>query len=246
MAVITLSRQEGAGGEELARRIAQALGYRLVDKELLVRVATMAHVPVEQVEELAEGRGSPVERFLHAVARGLPGLGEYYAASAEALAGQGDALRHFAYYGHREGKADFGRLRREDCLRYFAAAVRDLAERGNVVLVGRGGQVLLADFPHALHLRATAAEPYRARAVAAERGLDDGAALEHIHQADRHRAEYLQDSYDSDIGDPARYDLTVRLDRIAADAIVAFVHDWAVAETVRHENQLRAGDESGR
>lgn len=241
MAVITISRQDGAGGEGLAHRIGQVLGYRVVDKEVLVRVAAMAHVPVEQVAEFAEGRGSAIERFLHAVVRGLPGMGEYYAASAEAMTGQADVLRHYVYYGHREGKADFSRLRREDCLRYFAAAVRDLAERGNVVVVGRGGQVLLADFPHTLHVRAIAAEGSRAAAVAAELGLEDEAALEHVRRADEHRADYLRDNYDHDINDPGLYDLVVRLDRVDAERVVAFVRDWAVGETVRHESQLRAG-----
>jgi len=245
VAVITLSRQEGAGGRLLASRLAKALKYRLVDKEILATVAAKAHVPIEQVQEFAEGGESRLERFLHGLVRALPNLDDYYKAYAAVPLDDEEMLRHYLFYGHQEGQTDFSHLNREDCLRFFESAIRDLADRGNVILVGRGSQVLLADFPHTLHVRVTASDARRAAAIARDRPVAEDRAIELAGNADQHRDDYLRTNYDRDVNDPALYDLLVRTDKLTIDQVVAFVRGWVTEETVRHEAELdgnRAAD----
>lgn len=244
MAVITLSRQEGAGGDQLASRLAKILKYRLVDKELLVTVAAMAHAPIEQVERFAEGRVSRLERFLHGLVRALPNLDEYYRAYATVPLDDAERLKHYVFYGHQEGQADFSHLSRADCLRFFESAIRDLADRGKVIVVGRGSQVLLADFPHALHVRVVASEAFRAGAIARDRAMSEDEAAEVARDVEEHRADYLAANYDRDVNDPALYDFVVRTDKLAVDDVAAFVRKWVVQETARHEAQLE-GDRPG-
>ena len=52
--LITISRQFGAGGSEVARRVAAALGWRVVDNELVEQVAARAGLPPERVAEREE------------------------------------------------------------------------------------------------------------------------------------------------------------------------------------------------
>ncbi len=54
MNVITVSRDFGAGGYEVARRLAEALGWELLDRELLHRAAAVEHLPDEELERLDE------------------------------------------------------------------------------------------------------------------------------------------------------------------------------------------------
>jgi cytidylate kinase len=54
MNVITVSREFGAGGGEVARRLAEALGWELLDRELLHRAAAIEHVPDAELERLDE------------------------------------------------------------------------------------------------------------------------------------------------------------------------------------------------
>src|SRR5437588_6096235 len=54
MSVITVSREYGAGGGEVARRLAEALGWELLDRELLHRAAAVEQVPDADLERLDE------------------------------------------------------------------------------------------------------------------------------------------------------------------------------------------------
>lgn len=236
MAVITISRQEGSGGTRLAQSLAKALEYRFVDKESLARVAGLALVSAEPE---AEGGESPVARVLRAVARGLPDLDDYYRAYAELHAEHPEAAEHYIHYGREKVKADFSRLPPSESLRFFESAIRELAERGNVILLGRGSQVLLADFPHTLHVRVTAECDHRVATVARQRGVSENLAREIIREADEFRAGYLKANYDRDVEDALLYDLVLSMNKLTLDGVTRFIRSWAAAETARHEAQLR-------
>jgi Cytidylate kinase-like family len=45
MNVITVSREFGAGGREVARRLAETLGWDVLDRELLHQAAAVEHLP---------------------------------------------------------------------------------------------------------------------------------------------------------------------------------------------------------
>jgi cytidylate kinase len=243
MAVITISRQTGSGGEELAEQLVHELGYRLVDKELLTQVAALAHVPVEQIADYeTAGAESFVRRFLHGVARGLPDLDDYYQAFARVPADQGPTVRHYIYYGHQEGPQPVTHLRQADCLRYFESAIRELGERGHVTIIGRAAQVLLADLPHTLHLRTIAGEPYRVDRIARKKGLDKEAALKLIRDDESHRESYLLTNYHRQVDDPSLYDMVFRMDRLSLNSVVRFVREWVVEEAKKHQKEIQTPD----
>src|SRR5437870_9700775 len=54
MRAITISREYGSGGGEIATRLAQRLGWQLIDHEVVVRVAQKLHVSEEEAEEYDE------------------------------------------------------------------------------------------------------------------------------------------------------------------------------------------------
>src|SRR5258708_7617066 len=61
--VITISREYGAGGGEVARRLAEALGWELLDRELLHQAAAVEHVPDADLERVDEQAISLVDRL---------------------------------------------------------------------------------------------------------------------------------------------------------------------------------------
>jgi len=63
MNVITVSREYGAGGGEVARRLAETLGWELLDRELLHQAAAVEHVPDADLERLDEKAISVADRF---------------------------------------------------------------------------------------------------------------------------------------------------------------------------------------
>jgi len=54
MKIITITREYGAGGGEVARKLAETLGWELLDRELLHQAAAVEHVPDAELERLDE------------------------------------------------------------------------------------------------------------------------------------------------------------------------------------------------
>ena len=54
MNIITVSREYGAGGYEVAKKLAEALGWELLDRELLHQAAAVEHLPDAELERLDE------------------------------------------------------------------------------------------------------------------------------------------------------------------------------------------------
>ena len=82
MGVITISREYGSDGRTVARKVAEALSYHNIDKDLLVEVAQKAKVPVSEVERYDELPEHPALRILRkfltpGYADTLTGLSEY-------------------------------------------------------------------------------------------------------------------------------------------------------------------------
>jgi len=386
MNVITVSRQYGAGGGEVARRLAEALGWELLDRELLHRAAAVEHVPDAELERLDEKALSmtdrlrlhpPHERYMHgmteaarqAAARGkvvLVGRGtrqllgdmpdvfhlhlvapldwrvqrmalrqgwtmeqartrclevdrsrerftryffgpdalqpeqfdlvansdrmpldnvaacvldlarseEKEAPASPAVAGpprvltmsrqMGAGNSGFAltlglrlslravdrelleYEAVRLGVSEaeleqvdeqppglWQRLRSGSLHhRYFEALgqlIKELAERGNVLVVGRGGSRFLRERPGAFHVRLVAEMETRVRHVMTDRWLREEAARQLIDQSDARRRRFHESYFGSDWSDPLEYHLTVNSGRLGPEAV-----DLVAAAAARH------------
>jgi Cytidylate kinase-like family len=72
MTVITIARQLGASGEAVANRLAEALGWRLLDRALVERIADELEVAPEQVEACNERVETFVERLGAYLSEGFP------------------------------------------------------------------------------------------------------------------------------------------------------------------------------
>lgn len=100
----------------------------------------------------------------------------------------------------------------QDCEAYHAAVrqvLLELADEGNVVILGRAGQVILRGRPDTLHVRLIAPPEVRAERLAAAQAISQAAALEQIKASDRSRKNYLKKFYAADWNDLALYDLVI-------------------------------------
>lgn len=98
------------------------------------------------------------------------------------------------------------------------AVVLELAGKGNVVLIGRAGQRILADFPGTLHVRLIAPLDQRVQRVAQQQNIPPEAARAQIEASDQHRRQYLKRFYHADWEDPSLYDLVINTGRISCEA----------------------------
>ncbi|MHC5022890.1 MAG: cytidylate kinase-like family protein [Planctomycetota bacterium] len=109
----------------------------------------------------------------------------------------------------------------------IAETVRHLAERGRAIIVGRGGQSILAEHDGAVHVRLVAPEPWRVERHAATAKVDEATALKMVRQMDANRARYIRSHYNCDSADPQLYHVVLNMARLtneqAAAAIAALV-----------------------
>lgn len=124
--VVTIAREYGSGGAEVGRRVAELLGWELVDRQIIERVAAIGEMDRVWAAEADEQSCAWWERVLNGFRHGGPEV----------------------YVG---GVADTGVDR--DSLQQFTARVIEEASRmGNCVIVGRGSQCVLRNEPKALRV----------------------------------------------------------------------------------------------
>lgn len=118
--------------------------------------------------------------------------------------------------------------------RYFEALgqlMNELATRGDVLIVGRGGSRFLRDHPRTLHVRLVAPMPVRVQRVMEHRWLREGPAKKLIAESDGQRRRFYQDYFGADWSAPLEYHLTVNSGRLGPTAIdvLAFAAErfWA-------------------
>ncbi|HEY7424769.1 MAG TPA: cytidylate kinase-like family protein [Gemmataceae bacterium] len=106
--------------------------------------------------------------------------------------------------------------------RYFEALeqlIKELAERGNVLLVGRGGSRFLRDRPSAFHVRLVAEMETRVRRVMEDRWVGKEAACQLIAQGDDRRRRFHESYFGSDWSNPLEYHLTINSGRLGPATI---------------------------
>ena len=102
----------------------------------------------------------------------------------------------------------------EEIVKTTDRVIEAAAAEGRVVMVGRGGQALLATRPNALHVYVVASLPFR-RKIAVERlGVDAASANKVIADTDKRRDEYVRSHYGRNRQDLTQYDLVINSERL--------------------------------
>jgi cytidylate kinase len=103
--------------------------------------------------------------------------------------------------------------------------VKKVAREGNVLLLGRGGQVLLQNYPGVLRVQVVAPLPLRVEVVMARLNLSKRDAQKRIRASDRARSDYMRRYFDVDWLEPALYDLVLNTSRLPVPAAAQLIVD---------------------
>jgi len=194
--VICVSHATGAGGRDFGRVLADQLGFRLVDEEVVIRAAESQHVGIEELTSV-ERRRSRLSRILLDMAAGQP---EMYSAYGALYASGG------------EPPSDPKSLRA-----LIRQSIIELADEGKVVIVSHAASYALTGRDDVLRVLVTAPVETRVRRLAQAEGLEQKPAAKSIADNDAGRADYLKRFYGIGTESPTDYDLVVNTDRISAE-----------------------------
>jgi cytidylate kinase len=122
-------------------------------------------------------------------------------------------------------------------VQHTSETILQLANMGNVILLGRGANVVAAKVPGSLHVRIVASLETRIQHMCHFEELSRAKALERINQEDLGRARYLRKYFNKDINDASLYHLVVNLDMISHD-----VAAWLIGNLLLHGVGVPAGE----
>jgi cytidylate kinase len=191
--VVCISRTTGAGGEAVGRIVAERLGYRYVDEEIVTLAAERGGVDIEHVAD-AEERKSFVARLLEGLSYAAP---DADFASVRTAPDQHRAL--------------------------IRAVVEEVAIEGDAVIVAHAASHALAGRNGVLRVLVTASPEVRAQRLVAQGVVDEGDADKLVRDEDGARADYLKRFYDVEYERPEHYDVVLNLDVLAPQDAAAVV-----------------------
>lgn len=228
MPVITMSGTIASGAREVGRRVANLLGIDFVDQQLMVQAAQRCGVPVGVVAERDE-RAATFRKRVSGVINTL--LERSAGSGADPLTGATglEAVLSQTY-------ADMAREANEKTISdgtyvdTMTALVRELAASGQIVILGRGSQMMLHDMPHALHVLTIAPADQRYRRLAEREEIPLEEAKKRGAESDQARAAFYRKFWKADVEDPRLYDLTIDTSRLSFDMAAEIVATAARAK----------------
>ncbi|MGD9932576.1 MAG: AAA family ATPase [Dehalococcoidia bacterium] len=196
--VIAISRTLGAGGESLGEALADALGFRYVDSEIIDRAAALAKATPAEVAQV-EARKGLMARILDNLARtggaGATGMVE-------------PVVLDLNTPGYEQLIVD---------------VIRETAEMGMAVIVAHGASIPLAGTPGVLRVMVTASANTRAARTAQAEGVAADRARKLVADSDAARADYFRRFYHLERELPTNYDLVVNTDAMTVEQAQAAV-----------------------
>lgn len=197
MRAVTISREYGSGGGEIALRLAERLGWRLVDHEVIKQIAQRLGVEEEDAAAHDEHAESWVMQFLTT----MQGVGPMAALPSN--------------LSFPPTEASYTRALRD--------VVNGAVLAGQSVIVGRGSQIILRNRRDTLHVRIVAPLEQRIAYVALRESLTRAAAQQRILQRDQERRRYLLTTYRQAPDDTRLYDMILNTAVLDLDSCVELI-----------------------
>jgi cytidylate kinase len=198
MAIITISRELGSEGDKICDVICEHLGYCRVDRAVLMHIAEEAGIDAEAVLEMEKG----------------------FTKRARLVSGEMTSL----YRKQRSAFEKRGVIDDRAYAEVVKNALENYARQGDAIIVGRGGQMILRDWPNALHVRLYAPAEVRARRLMTRESISEAAAIRRIKQSDEHKRQYIRQMFkNADWRNLKYYSLAIDTSRVPMEAAARII-----------------------
>jgi cytidylate kinase len=204
MSVVTIRGRLGSGAPEVGKQIAEKLQVDYVDREIIARVALQLHREEQEIIAKEMLPSSLLGRIAEA-------LGHSYGFD-EGFEG--------AYLPISEMPLDDARY-----LQVLKSVVRDLARSQRLVILGRGSQFILKDYPEVLHVLIVAPSQLRVNRVMRDLNLDQQAAEREVARFDNNLREFTKRYFRAELEDPEHYDLVINTEHLSFQAAASIAVD---------------------
>jgi len=205
MPVITIRGQCGSLATAIGELIARRLSIDYVDRKIIAEVAERLRRPSYSIEEKEMPPSTLLGRIAEALAR------TYYL---------GDTIYPGIYSPVWEIPLDD-----KDYLSGLEYVIKALAGSQAIVILGRGSQFILKDFPGAFHVLIVAPVEVRVKHVMEDLQLNDEDARNEISRIDDGSREFVKRYFRADIADPVNYDIVINTNHLSIDGAASIIVD---------------------
>ena len=199
MAVITISRQGGAGGVSVAHPLAKKLGYALIDEEIINMVAKDTKVTSKWVRSIEKDAGGLLNRMI-------------------------DRLISREYIDRHVGKQK-GYIDEKVYIETLYKVITRIAEEDNCVILGRGGQYILKNFENAYHVLLVADKQDRINFMVEHHDFLPTKAKNIVEQYDIRRARLYRKMGEVDYDKSELYHLVINTSKLSLERVVDIIAD---------------------
>ena len=199
MSVITISRQFGAGGKTLGRRLADTLGYYYADEDIIDRAVVEVSVAPDGKKILETEPSDKVKIFISKLNPFGTSLMELPLSNKERYI---DGFKYFELLN---------------------LIIPKIAKDGNAVIVGRGGQYILHDFDDTYHLLLIADEEDRIKFVENYYRASREKTIKILKRMTKRRSNLYSYFGKKDYDNPKLYDLILNMSKFSIEKAVELI-----------------------
>ena len=189
MAIITISRQFGAGGWTLAERLQARLGYGCINEDMIKEAASQLNVSAGQVTYFEKDGASKLMRLIDKMVS--------------------------ASFIDRHLSDRYGYVNEKNYVEVIKNIIIEIYEKGDMIVIGRGAQFILKDHPDAYHILLVRKLASRIDFMMEKYKLTLSEAEKSIKQRDQIRDRFLGFFADKcEVDNPINYDMVLNMDRM--------------------------------
>ena len=194
--VITINREAGSGGKEIAEKLGKLLGVKVYGKESLADIREKYNLTEEDVEKIKATK---------------PG---WWA----------DFCRFYKQFGSTAAIAyEYFEVDSKQLYLEEEKILKDLAAQESCIIVGRTGFLIFKDNPDAMRLLIIADPECRVKRLMEKQNVDEAGAREIMERADKARENYTKSFAGTSRYDARNYDLVINVSGFTTDQVAQFL-----------------------
>lgn len=193
--IITINRECGSGGREIARQIGEILGLKVYDKAIIEAICEKFNLDEEEILRIKSKKINLWD----------------------------DLCQFYRQFGATAGsyQPESKNITSRELYAAESQLMRNLASQESCIIVGRAGFHVFKDDPDALHLFIIADRDVRIKKVAERYGFDENAAAKYIDETDNARENFTKYFTGVSRYDARNYDFVINVSQFTPEAVAA-------------------------
>ena len=196
--IITINRECGSGGGEIARLLGEKLGLKVYGRAILENVAQQFGLTLETMDQIKAQESNWWSEFCR--------FYQQFGAASYTPGSKQEITPMSVYLAE-------------------ARLLRDLAEQESCIIVGRAGFHIFRDYPNSMHILIIADHEARVSRIARKQNITNDEAAEVIDSVDLARDTFVKNVTGTSRHDAHNYDFTINVTNIPPERVATLLAD---------------------